>query len=165
MRVRASHHSALQYAYRLLNYRDRSEAEIIMKLRGKGFAESEISGAMLRLRETGFLDDRKLAAALKRYAEETKHLSINGTRRFLTGRGIPRDVSDEAVKDIDEVQTARRLVEKRISGWEKHGASSERLRSEVVMLRRLHGILYRRGYAPEAIRKVLGELINKEVLE
>jgi regulatory protein len=162
MMVYDSRRSALHYAYKLLNYRSRSEAEMMRRLRMKGFDEPEICSAMLRLKEAGFLDDRKLAASLKRYAEESKHLSMNCARRFLIERGIPRDISEEAVKDIDEFETARRLVERRIAGWEKRGGIRIPLQSGRASLRKLYGILCRRGYPFETIRRVLGELKNKE---
>jgi len=135
---------------------------MVRKLRAKGFDEPDILSTMLRLKETGFLDDKRLATSLKRYAEESKHLSISGSRRFLIQRGVPADISDEAVKDIDEVETARRLVEKKIAGWGKHGHTQVPPGSDDTRLRKLHGILYRRGYPFEAIKKVLGELKNKE---
>lgn len=128
----------------------------------KGFDEPDIRSAMLRLKENGFLDDRRLAASLKRYAEESKHLSMSGARRFLIERGISADISDEVLRDMDEAETARRLVEKKITRWEKHGNSKKGLQSDDVTLKRLHGILYRRGYPSEAIRKVLQEFKAKE---
>lgn len=165
MRAHDSRRSALHYAYRLLSYRSRSEAEMVRRLRMKGFDETDVGSAVLRLRESGFLDDKRLAASLKRYAEETKHLSARGARRFLIQRGIPLEISDEAVRDLDELETARRLVEKKIAGWGKHGNSNKRQQTDDTMLRKLSGILYRRGYPYGTIRKVLGELNNKEVTE
>ena len=162
MRAHDSRRSALHYAYKLLSYRGRSEAELARKLRTKGFDDTDIRSTMLRLKEAGFLDDKRLAVSLKRYAEDSKHLSVSGAKRFLIERGIPADISDEAVKDIDEIETARRLVEKKIAGWGRHGHTQRRPGSDDARLRKLHGILYRRGYPFEAIRKVLGELKNKE---
>lgn len=162
MRADGSRRSALHYAYKLLSYRGRSQAEMVRRLRMKGFDEPDIHSALLILRENGFLDDRKLAASLKRYAEESKHLGTIGARRFLIGRGIPSDLSDEAVKDIDDVETARRFVEKKIAGWEKCGCSQKPASPDDSTLRKLYGMLSRRGYPPEAIRKILQELKNKE---
>ncbi|HYA31190.1 MAG TPA: regulatory protein RecX [Thermodesulfovibrionales bacterium] len=162
MRADGSRRSALHYAYKLLHYRSRSQAEMERRLRMKGFDEPDIRSAMLILRENGFLDDRKLAASLTRYADESKHLSMFGARRFLIGRGIPPDLSDKAVKDIDDVETARRFVGKKMAGWEKCGRSQKPARPDDSKLRRLYGMLFRRGYPPEAIRKILEELKNKE---
>ena len=157
-----SRRSALHYAYKLLSYRGRSEAEMVRRLMLKGFDAAEIRAAVTGLRENGFLDDMRLAASLRRYAEESKHLSLSGTRRFLIERGIPADISEEVVKDIDETETAKRLVEKKIGGWKKHGCSERDPRSGEATLRKLHGVLYRRGYPSEAIKKVLRELKDKE---
>ncbi len=163
MRVHDSRRSALHYAYKLLSFRSRSESEMAGKLRMKGFGEPEIGSTMLRLKEAGLLDDRRLAASLKRYAEETKHLSVRGARRFLIERGVPAEIRDEAVKDIDEAETARRLVSKKLAGWRKCGQMHED--SLDARTRKLRNLLCRRGYPFEAIREVLGEMKNKEDLE
>lgn len=142
-----AHHSALQYAYRLLSYRGRSEAEMIVKLRMKGFDDPTIRKAVEDLRSSGFLNDRRLASSLRRYAEETKHLGIAGTRRFLRERGVPADIADETVRDMDEAEAARRLVEKKLRLMGNY--------PPLKVLRRLYAALYRRGYSPGIIRKVL----------
>lgn len=162
MRADGSRGSALHYACKLLNYRSRSQTEMVKRLRMKGFDERDIHSALFILREKGFLDDRKLAAALKRYAEESKHLSTVGARRFLIAWGIPPDLSTEAVKDIDDVETARRFVKKKITAWGKWGRSQKPARPDDLTLRKLFGMLSRRGYPPETIRKILDELNNKE---
>jgi SOS response regulatory protein OraA/RecX len=135
---------------------------MVRRLAMKGFDGAEIRAAVAGLRENGFLDDRRLAASLRRYAEESRHLSVNGARRFLIGRGIPGDISEEVARDIDEIDTAKRLVKKKIAGWRKHGRSGGDPLSDDVTLRKLHGALYRRGYPPEAINKALRELKDKE---
>lgn len=165
MRIHDPHRSVLHYAYKLLSYRGRSEAEMVRRLRMKGFDEASISKAVIQLRESGFLDDRKLAASLKRYAEESKQLSITGTRRFLFQRGVPAEMINEVVGDIDELETAKKLVEKKIAAWGKQGFSRKEPRLDDALIRKLYGILYRRGYPSEAIKKVLQHYTGKEDTE
>lgn len=150
---------ALRYAFKLLSYRARSEKELAERLRRKGFDDSEIWRVVDYLRSTGFLDDRKLASSLKRYAGESKHLSILGTRKLLVERGVPRDLIDEAVEGIDETEIATRLVEKKIGVLKRHLLPGERLTPDVI--RKLYGSLARRGYPYDTIRKALEQLKNR----
>lgn len=154
--------SALQYAYKLLSYRGRSEKEIFRRLRMKGFDESAINRAVAHLKYGGLIDDRKLAYSLKRYAEETKKLSISGSRRFLVERGVPSDMIDEVVKDIDETGNAKKLVEKKLISWGKHGLTHEPPQYTPEIFRKLYGMLYRRGFPTETIKKALEQLKVKE---
>lgn len=145
---------ALQFAYRLLRYRGRSERELRERLSIKGFDEKAVTKVIRTLVSQGFLDDRRLAVSLKRYAEETKHLGVWGMRRFLKERGIPREIIEETVKDIDEAGTAQRVIEKKMTVLGKY--------PEERMIRKLYGILLRRGYSTETIRKALGSLVLNE---
>jgi regulatory protein len=120
----------------------------------KGFDEHAIATVIARLFSQGFLDDRKLAASLKRYAGETRHLGAGGTRRFLRERGIPGEIIDETLADIDEADLARKMIEKKMTALRQY--PQERI------LRRLYGLLSRRGYSAETIRKALSTLAHTE---
>ena len=161
MRGKDPRRSALSHAYKLLGYRDRSEAEMARRLRMKGFEEPEITGVISQLKDKGFLDDRRLAASLTRHAGETKHLSLAGTKKFLVERGVPPDIIEEALGGVDEADAAKRLVERKLSLLRKRGGLKPSL-SDDATFRELYGILYRRGYPSEVIKKVLNQIGNKE---
>jgi len=165
MSIRDPYRSVLHYAYKLLSYRSRSEAEMAGRLRMKGFDEPTVSKAITQLKESGFLDDRKLADSLRRYAQESKRLSIIGTRRFLLQRGVPAEMIGEVLRDIDEIETARKVVEKKVASWRKQGVSRKGSQLDGSLVRKLYGILYRKGYPSEAIRKVLHDYTGKEDIE
>jgi regulatory protein len=153
---------ALRYAYLLLSYRGRTEKEMIGRLRMKGFDDPSIDKVVERLRSGGLLDDRKLASSLKRYAGESKHLGILGTRRFLAERGVPRNILEEATAGMDDTETARRLVEKKIASWGGRAPDGERGQLTPAMIRKLYGILSRRGFLPETIKRVMRQIKSKE---
>ncbi len=146
---------ALRYAFRLLSYRGRSEREMADRLRRKGFDEATLRRVIEHLRSAGLLDDRKLASSLKRYAGESRYLSVLGTKRLLVERGVPPDVIQEAITDIDESGIAARLVEKKIAAWRKHSSPDRPGQLTPEEIRKLYGFLARRGYSPEVIRKSL----------
>lgn len=141
---------ALNYAYRLLSYRSRSEKELIDKLSTKGFDEGISNKVMGRLRSSGLIDDARLASSLSRMAAEYKHLGASGTRKFLSDRGIPRGIITEAIKEIDEFETAGRLIQKKLK--------LIRDLPENMVIKKLYGILIRKGYSYEVIKKVLRDM-------
>lgn len=141
---------ALNYAYRLLSYRSRSEKELIDKLSTKGFDEGISNKVMRRLRSSGLIDDARLASSLSRMAAEYKHLGASGTRKFLSDRGIPRGIITEAIKEIDEFETAGRLIQKKLK--------LIRDLPENMVIKKLYGILIRKGYSYEVIKKVLRDM-------
>ena len=123
----------------------------------KGFDEHAIDAVITVLTANGFLDDRKLASSLRRYAAESRHLGIRGTKSFLRDRGIPREIIEEAMHDIDESQTAEKIVEKMMRFADSH--------SPEKTTRRIYNALYRRGYSSETIRKILDKFALKENLQ
>lgn len=159
---------ALQYAYKLLGYRGRSEKELCERLRMKGYEERAIDRVIANLKSNGLIDDRKLASSLARYADETKRLSINGAKRFLLERGVPSNMIDEAVRVIDEDANAAKLVDKRLRALSKYDnidAPARRTDGRWVgsgASRRLYGMLYRKGFGPGAIRRALEQLKDME---
>ncbi|MBF0558656.1 MAG: regulatory protein RecX [Nitrospirae bacterium] len=145
---------ALKYALRLLGYSDRSVGEMRQKLAGKGFPDEVIDKTLSYLEEKGFVDDRKLAELLRNDAVGRRHLGAQGVRSYLLRRGFAKDIADEmSVADNDYLGSAMQLVEKRMR-------SMGHLDSNTIK-RRLWGLLARRGYAFDEIRKALEKIEDK----
>ena len=160
--TRQGEETAFLYAYKLLGYRGRSEKELTRRLGMRGFEEPVIEKVIIRLKSSGLLDDRKLASSLVRYAVESRKLSTAGVRKFLMERGIPRDLITDALADMDETETARRLVERKLAAWEKRGVSGQPFHLTPEITKKLYGILYRNGYLSEVIKKTLKQFTCKE---
>jgi len=135
------------------------------RLRIKGFEAPVIENVISSLKASGLLDDNKLAFSLTRYAVESRKLSATGTRRFLMQRGIPGELIHDVLADLDETETARRLVEKRLAAWEKRGLSGQPLHLTPEMIKKLYAILYRNRFLPEVIKKTLQQITRKEDME
>lgn len=107
---------AIRNAYRLLAARDRSEKEIRLRLREKGFDVTIVGAVMTRLRAMGYLDDGNFACHWAR------HLAVNclyGDLRIeaeLKEKGITRDLTRMAIrrarKEMPERQAVRKLLRK-----------------------------------------------------
>jgi regulatory protein len=138
---------ALDYAYKLLSYRQRSEQELKRRLRMKGYDEDEVREAVGRLQELDILDDPAFARNLRIQSEERKHFGRKGARMYLRRMGIQPGDADEALDGYNELEVARRLVERkrRLIGT----------LSEAANRRKIIGYLQRRGYSLTTVRKVL----------
>ena len=133
----------------MLSRRELSRAQLEDKLQKKGFDPEEIGAAVLRLQDTGALDDLRTARAL---AYTAAHVKLHGRFRAireLQARGIDRDLSvrtvDEVYGELDQQQLLERALARRLKGQiESRGE-----------LRRLYQYLVRQGFDGATARSVL----------
>jgi regulatory protein len=143
---------AFKYALKLLGYRGRSESELSMRLRQKGFGASVVTKTIDRLRQGGHVDDSALAHSLRRRAEEVKCLGSIGAKMYLRKMGIPKEIVEDALEGYDELSSAMRLLESR-------RRVTEGLPAKVVR-RRLSDQLRRRGHSAWTARKAFESFIK-----
>lgn len=94
--------SAKAAALGLLAIRERSVVELTDKLREKDFPEEEITEAVDRMAELGYLDDERFARNL---AEARTRLKRWGPKRVaadLKKRGIADGIIEEATRELRE---------------------------------------------------------------
>jgi regulatory protein len=143
--------SALQHAVGLLSARPYSERKLQEKLRRRDYEPDEIRAALERLKKERLLDDLKFAEDFVRVRLASRPRAATALIRDLLARGISMDVArkivDAATSVADEESIARQLVERK-------AAQYDQLESH-VRWRRLGGLLARRGFSPDIIRKVL----------
>jgi regulatory protein len=111
---------ALQKAYRLQALRAHSEKELGAKLHAGGFTEPVIAAVLARCREMGYLDDGRYARQRARLLAVER---LAGNRRILLdlrARGIPEELSREAIaearREIGEEEAVERLIERKTRG-------------------------------------------------
>jgi regulatory protein len=140
-----------KYALMLLSYRDRSEKEIKERLERKGFEDEYIKAVIGEFKEKGLIDESKFARILKEDTINRKYLSINSAKQHIVKKGIPKDVVEQIFSEekIDDTETARRLIERRMKMLETH--------SKNEIAKKLYNLLIRKGYSYEIIRKILIE--------
>ncbi len=143
---------ARAYAFLLLKFRLRSEAELKARLKLKGFPELLAQDTVDFLKDREFIDDRVfaknwVAARLKR------PLGIRRIRQELLAKGLDKQVIEEALGQVKEDYSESRIV-------------SELARQRFAKLTnvdlqkakaRVYGYLLRRGFSPD----IVGEEINK----
>ena len=142
---------ARAFALKLLSYRGRSEQELRDRLKKKGFSQTETIATVHDLKQSGLVDDANLAETLKWEAFTAKLLSTEGAKRYVLGRGIPRDIAETAFAYDEErdKENARRLVEKKLRILKNYPFAIAR--------RRTYNLLARKGYSPGLIVELLKE--------
>jgi len=142
----------------LLHYRDRSEREIFERLNKKGFTEEAGIKAGNYLKEKGFINDARYAESLKRMAIERKHLGRRGVVHYLLSKGIPDEIVEGISGDDEEyLDTAEKLVARKMRQLKGLDVS--------VIRRRLWGLLLRKGYSSDIIKKALRTHISDDECE
>jgi regulatory protein len=145
---------ARQICLRLLAAAPRTRAQLAAVLRRRGVPEDAAAAVLGRFTDAGLIDD----AAFARAWVESRHHGRGLARRALAAelrqRGVGTEDLRAAVDSLtpdDELAAARRLVAQR--------AGSSRGQPYPVRVRRLMGMLARKGYpgglAYRAVREVL----------
>ena len=134
---------ARDVAWRALNRRDRSVAEMRAMLAGKRVEPAAIDQVVNELTESGHLDDARYA---QRFTEDRRRLDAWGNERIahrLRQAGIAVEHIEQASAEADaddEMQRAVELLRRRFP----EPPSDDRGRSRAL------GLLLRRGYESEA---------------
>src|SRR5215217_676456 len=144
---------ARDLAWRALNRRERTEAEMARLLAGKRVEPSAIETVLEELCEQGYLDDESYA---RRFAEDRRRLDEWGAERIerkLLSLGVDRELVAAAVGEQDhesEMTAALELLARRFP----HPPETPRDRDRAL------GMLVRKGYdlelAHDALRRHAG---------
>ena len=113
--------SALDYAAGLLDVRAYSAAEITAKLKDRGYKEAEISEALEKLKDYGFVNDRAYAENFAQHAVESGKSSRH-IESELRQKGLEKDLAREAAAEHKEDEYERALeIAKSIAEKERSG--------------------------------------------
>ena len=144
---------ALEYAFRLLKYRPRSEYELSQRLKRRGFPESTIKETVIFLKEKDLINDFEFARIWVE-SRIKKPLGINRLKQELKIKGIDKDlikqVIDRVANKYKEEEIIRDLLSRRwerLKNMEPHKAR-----------RRLFLYLLRRGFSSEKIQEAINQI-------
>jgi len=142
---------------RLLAVRPRTRAELAGAMRRRGMPDAAATAVLARFAEVGLIDD----AAFARAWVESRHHGRGLGRRALSAelerRGVASQDIGAAVSALDpdeELATARRLVAKQLP--------ASRGKPLPARMRRLVGLLARRGYPAPVAYRVAREALEQE---
>ncbi|MDI6851824.1 MAG: regulatory protein RecX [bacterium] len=109
----------LKYAFTLLKFRFRTEKELRMRMKQKGFSEKEIESTVYFLKEKGYLNEHLLAEELaEKY--HSKGVSPRKIGRILRNLGVGDGVVNETLQALEvNEETLVKVVEKFTGGLKK----------------------------------------------
>lgn len=141
-------------AFKLLGRSSLSRLELLNRLVSRGISEEVASNTVKEFESLGYIDDTALAIRL---IEKHGRLKPVGRGRLLNEmlrRGIDKELAAAAVNRLisgdDELLLAVRAVHKAGNRFDSCGLPQR--------CRRIAGFLYRRGFSPETISKVMRKL-------
>jgi regulatory protein len=136
----------------LLARRELSEAQIRERLRRKDHAAEAIDRAIVRLRDAGAVDDRRVAVSAARTEAQVRSRGRGYVLRRLQSIGIAADTAADAVDEVfgelDEPALLARALSRRLRG------PSATIRDQ-AHFRRLYQQLVRQGFQPSAVLAAL----------
>lgn len=136
--------NAFNAALRLLKTRERSEKELTSRLKRKGFETDEISSAVERCREYGYVDDSRFARCKARQLLTNGRAVGGRLRRELQLSGIAEDLAEQTLAelqgDFNEETLLSELLERRFASF-NYRLADDREKRRVV------NYFLRRGFA------------------
>jgi len=139
-----------------LTGRARSRSELATKLAGKGVPDEVAARLLDRFEDVGLVDDEAFARSWVESRQAGKGLARRALAQELRRKGIDDEVAREVLDDVDaedEVETARTLVRRKLR-------SVARLERDAAV-RRLAGMLARKGYPPGVTFRVVREELER----
>ena len=133
----SNNESTKKRALKILGSRNFSEAEMIRRLTGKGESREDAEGAVRWLVELGYINDSDYATLIVRHYSG-KGFGEARIRDELYKRGIPRDLWDEKLDELEEAESndaALEFLKKKLRGSDDKDD-----------LRRASDALVRRGF-------------------
>ena len=135
---------ALALAYRYLNSRERTQAEMRAHLERKGIDARDVERSIRVLVEQGYLDDARFAHLFVQDKRELEGWGADRIRQVLGTRGVDAEVVEEALAEHE--QDSEGEVERALAVLRRRFPSPPRERRERD---RALGVLLRKGYDSE----------------
>ncbi|WP_327044664.1 recombination regulator RecX [Microbispora sp. NBC_01189] len=142
---------------RLLTMAPKTRAQLADALRKRDVPEEAANAVLERFSEVGLIDDEAFAAAWVTSRHAGRGLARRALAQELRRRGVAEETVEGALERLDpdeETETARRLVERKLAGT--RGVEPQ------ARMRRLVGMLARKGYAPGLAFRIVREAIEAE---
>jgi regulatory protein len=131
---------ARKSALHLISRRPRSAEEIKRNLHKKAFDDLLIVHVVDDLTAAKLLDDQAFAAYWVEQRETFKPRSRLGLRQELRQKGVPHQIIEDALEQVDEESAARRVAEKQ--AWRWNQLSEDEYRVKLSRFLQRHGFPY-----------------------
>ena len=159
-RARDPEARARQICLRLLAIAPKTRAQLAQAMHRGGVPDEAAEAVLTRFTDAGLIDDAAFARAWVESRHHSRGLSKRSLSAELRRHGVQNDEIREAVDALDpeqEVDTARRLVERKLAG--------NRGRPPEARARQAAGMLARKGYPPALAFRLIREAMQQEGAE
>ena len=144
-----------EYALKLITFKDRTEKELIERLKEKKFSEENIEATVEFMKEYGYINDKSYTERYVSDCVKLKAWGKNRIRKELLYKGIERELID---KKLDELQfDTREILEKEMEKRFKN-ADFENPKQRA----RIFSYFARRGYSLSEIRGAINNFCSFE---
>ncbi len=148
---------AKKVIYDRLAVRAQSRSDLAQAL-AKKLVPGEVAAAMLdKFQDAGLIDDEEFARAWVQSRQSSKGLSSRVLAMELRQKGVDDEISKEVLAELDpadEIQAAHRLVQGKLRSMARF--------DDTTKIRRLTGMLARKGYSPQIAFEVVRQEIGAE---
>jgi regulatory protein len=152
--------AARQICLRMLTAAPRTQAQLAAALRKRGIADDVAESVLGRFAEVRLIDDAAFAEAWVESRHHGRGLARRALAAELRQRGVAQPDIAAAVGTLSpqrEAETARALAERRL-------AATRGLPPD-ARIRRLTGLLARKGYSPGLAYRVVKEALEQEGID
>jgi regulatory protein len=157
LRRRAQSAAALESALRLLAVRLRSRAEVQARLQRRGYPAEAIAGVITQLDGEGLLDDMRFSRAWVAGRLAIRPSGRVRLRRELQQKGVASEIIEQVLQaglsESEERAQAVALAQRRSARYRREPPE--------VAVRRLAGVLQRRGFSTGAITAALRDVFGR----
>lgn len=151
---------------RQLSAAPKSRRQLEEKLAARNVPEDVATAVLDRFEEVQLVDDAAFAQMWVRSRQRSRGLARGALRRELQQKGITGDQAEEAldeVSDDQEREAALELIHKKLRGKSvPSGSSSEDRAERDKAVRRLAGMLARKGYPPGMALGLVREVLDAQ---
>jgi regulatory protein len=147
-------------AMRYLESRLHSRTELKRKLVRKEFGPAIIDGVLDDLQRMNYLDDARFASAKAASAAKHKHHGPRRAMMELVKAGVPSTLAKQATAQVYESRADTLAIAMKLA--ERQAPRLKRLDPQVAK-RRLTGMLLRRGFDFESIKRVIAKVLGTKV--
>ncbi|MDL4818104.1 regulatory protein RecX [Actinomadura opuntiae] len=149
--------AAREVCLRLLASSPRTRAQLADALRRKNIPDDVAENVLGRFTDVGLIDDEAFAHAWVQSRHAGRGLAKRALASELRRRGVANETVEDAVDSLDpadEERTARALVDRKLP--------ATRSVDPAKRMRRLVGMLARKGYSPGLSYRVVKEALADE---
>lgn len=148
---------AKEIVVRKLSERAHSRSDLAQALAKKQVPEGVAEATLAKFETAGLIDDEDFARSWVQSRQRSKGLSARALANELRRKGVDAEISKAVLSELDpevELEAAHRLVQAKLRSMSRF--------DDTTKIRRLTGLLARKGYSPQTAFDVVRQELGAE---